>query len=263
MKKEKENKIQSIWSVAVGQGVKILITKGKMVDFGDILAVKNKKKIKKIFFPHWLKSDLGAWSQEGKKKAGNSIDLAEILFEKKTFFKGSRRWLAPIKGELAAVNEKEGYLEILIGQEEEKLISPVAGKVTKASAGEIAISFKALEFLGEGFGEKTGWGKLIVIKNYPLSAISRLHQGQVLLVKEITGPLLKKGMVLGVAAVVGFLGQREVVERSPLPVLILRTKKGKKRAKESLRSFSGQHCFVNPAQGQLLICQKKNGEEKN
>lgn len=258
MKKKKTEKPRSVWLAKVGPEAKILIKKGKLVKVGDVLALKQRKITKKIAFPFWLRSGLGTWAKGGKKIVGERVEVEGVLFEKVGFPRQKLTWISPVKGEIISLSEEKGYLEILIGQEEEKLISPVSGTVAQATKGKIEITFLAQEFLGEGFGEGVGWGKLTALEDNPLSSLNSEHKGQVLVVEEISGSLAGKGAALGVAAFISFQKLPDLQDPS-LPVLIFSLEKGKK-TKVELIELLGQYCFVSPAHSQVLVCLEANDE---
>jgi len=261
MKKKKIEKPQSDWVARVGNRAKILVKKGQKVAVGDVLALKERKKTKKAFFPSWLKKNSGIWAKGGKKVVGEKVEVDEVLYEKTSFPKKSLTWLSPVRGEITNLHEEKGYLEILIGKEEEKLISPVSGTVAKAGKGEIQISFLAQELKGEGLGEGVGWGRLTVLENQLLATLSADHEGQVLVVEEISASLIEKGRALGVVAFIAFAKESELTQSS-LPVLIFSFKKGKKGTRLELISLAGQYCFVSPANNQILICLEGDDEKE-
>ncbi|MBL7078547.1 hypothetical protein ISS42_02730 [Candidatus Shapirobacteria bacterium] len=253
MKKKKKDKPRSIWIAEVGPKAKVLVKEGKQVEVGDILALKERKIVKKLLFPYWLKASLGSWAKGGEKVVGEKVEVKEVIFEQTSFPRRKLTWISTVKGELVSLNEKKGYLEVLTGKEEEKLISPISGTVIQTGKGKIQISFLAQEFKGAGLGQGVGWGKLTILKDQSLTSLSSANQGQVLVAEEISGPLVEKGAALGVAAFIGFQKQADL-EESSLPVLIFLPEKGTRVTRAELAELIGQYCFVSPAHGQVLVC---------
>ncbi|MFH1601605.1 MAG: hypothetical protein ABIB61_01475 [Candidatus Shapirobacteria bacterium] len=258
---KKEKKLVSVWVVEVGLEAKIVVKKGKRVKAGEVLALREKNKVEKIFFPNWLKRASGAWEKGRKKLAGDKLSLGEILFESRKFTR-KLQWHSPLAGEIIRIDKDKGFLEILVGKEKEELAAPLSGTITKASGGEIAISFPAQEFKGQGLGSGVGWGKLTYLPVVSLPDLNIKHQGQVLLVEEISSSLVEKGAALGVSAFIAFSKELDL-EDSSLPVLTLEVKSGKKSSNLKIELLAGQFCFVDPAHNQVLVCLQKNEKKAN
>ena len=260
MKKKKKEKPLSVWVAQVGSKAKILVKKGQGVKVGQTLALKERKKTKKIPFPPWLKKGLGTWAKGAKKVVGEEVELKEVIYQGVGFPKKKLIWESVVEGKISGLNEEEGYLEVLVSKEEEKLISPVVGTVIKAAKGEVQISFLAQELLGEGLGEGVGWGRLGAMEGDLFASLSADHQGQILLVEEVSGPLVEKGRALGVAGFIAFGKEPELI-KSSLPVLIFSREKGKK-TESDFTDLVGHYCFVSPAHNQILICLEKEELEE-
>lgn len=223
--------------VKVGDNVTSSVVIAKVKDISSSLTIE----LSKILQIHPQKI-----SKYMKKNIGDSVSKDEILALKKSLF-SSTSVKSPNSGVIDAIDLTRGTITFREGEVfEEKIYSPIAGKITEVTPKTVLLECEGVEFIGEkGSGERV----LGVLKHLKGEHIGVLTVGEdinktIVIVHNITPAAIAKIDALGVRGII----TTKSFENMPISYVEVA-----KNIYEKLVDYDGKEVVLDPSDKKIFI----------
>jgi len=243
-------KVESVWSVKVNGGTVLLVEKGDKIKKGQPIAKKQKKLFEKINVSAQLSLDPKIILKGLLVKNGDQVNKGDCLVSVKSFPFKIKKFFSPVSGLFESFSDLTGEIKIVIGKEEEQIVSPVIGEVIEAEKERLKVKFNAYRIAGEAVGRGRGWGELVMIAKEE-SSLAENVEDKILFIDKLTSLHIKKGIVLGVKGFLSFEISNEIKDLEK-PALLFKMEK--EAIKSKLVELLGSSALLDSTSGQLLIC---------